>query len=293
MSLHARLSHVALRAPAPEQTARFYHEVVGLTTHEHTDGDRIRLGWGRGHHALELGVGGRGLDHFALEVPDASRLERLQRRLQDAGVDVRDEQPCGDHPPVVAFCDPDGNRVELHGRVDRTGERVAGTGCRPTRIHHVTLSSPRLAELEAFYCSVLGFRVSDRMGDAFTWLRCNREHHTVAIVAGDEPGLDHYAYEVPDWAAFQRWCDELGRQNVPVRWGPGRHGPGNNLFIMFDDVDGVHVELSSDMERFWDDLAEYVPRQWSVTTRTVNLWGPAPDWRRPASETPLAATATT
>jgi catechol-2,3-dioxygenase len=292
MSLVAHLSHVALRAPAPEQTARFYNEVVGLTTQERIDSDRVRLGWGRGHHALELAAGEQGLDHFALEVSEPGALDRLQRRLHDAGVDVREEQPGGDHPPVLAFHDPDGNAVELHGRVDRTGERVSGIGRRPTRIHHVTLSSSRVAELESFYCSVLGFRVSDRMGDVFTWLRCNREHHTVAIVAADEPGLDHYAFEVPDWAALRHWCDELGRQNVPVCWGPGRHGPGNNLFIMFDDVDCVHVELSSDMERYWDELAEYVPRQWSPTTRTVNLWGPAPPWRRPAADATIPATAT-
>jgi catechol 2,3-dioxygenase-like lactoylglutathione lyase family enzyme len=292
MSLVAHLSHVALRTPSPDRTVRFYNEVVGLSTHERTDGGRIRLGWGRGHHALELGPGAQGLDHFALEVPEPRELDRLQRRLEDAGVEVGYEQPEGDHPEVLAFHDPDGNRVELHGRVDRTGERLSGTGRRPTRIHHVTLSSSSIAELESFYCSVLGFRVSDRMGEVFTWLRCSREHHTVAIVAADEPGLDHYAFEVPDWSAFQQWCDELGRQNVPVSWGPGRHGPGNNLFIMFDDVDGVHVELSSDMERYWDELAEYVPRQWSATTRTVNLWGPAPDWRRPATEASIAAAAT-
>jgi hypothetical protein len=35
------------------------------------------------------------------------------------------------------------------------------------------------------------------------------------------------------------------------------------------------------MERFWDDLAEYaeLPRRWTRTQRTVNLWGPVPAWR--------------
>jgi hypothetical protein len=73
----------------------------------------------------------------------------------------------------------------------------------------------------------------------------------------------------------------LARRDVPLTWGPGRHGPGNNLFVMFDDPDGRHVELSCEMERFWDDLADYAepPRRWGRTQRTVNLWGPVPPWR--------------
>jgi len=132
------------------------------------------------------------------------------------------------------------------------------------------------------------------MGDQFVWLRCNREHHTVAIVQAPEVGLDHYCYEIPDWASLKTWCDELANTGVPVRWGPGRHGPGNNLFIMFDDPDGVHIELNCEVERFWDDRAEYppVPRRWDVSDRTVNLWGGAPDWRRPrAGQEPALARA--
>ncbi len=67
---------------------------------------------------------------------------------------------------------------------------------------------------------------------------------------------------------------------MPLIWGPGRHGPGNNLFVMFDDPEGNHVELSAEMERFYDDRAEYRPRTWAVGPRTVNLWGPVADLRR-------------
>ena len=44
--------------------------------------------------------------------------------------------------------------------------------------------------------------------------------------------------------------------------GTGRHGPGNNLFLFFDDLDGNHIELSAEMERFFDDSADYAPRIW-------------------------------
>ena len=54
---------------------------------------------------------------------------------------------------------------------------------------------------------------------------------------------------------------------------------------MFDDPDGVHIELSCEMERFWDGNASYPePRMWATDLRTVNLWGPSPEWRRPLQQ---------
>jgi catechol 2,3-dioxygenase-like lactoylglutathione lyase family enzyme len=280
--LTAHLSHVALGAADPEVTSRFYEDHAGLARAGTSDAAARRLHLGLGAHVLELHEGA-GLHHFALEVPDPAELDALAARLREHGVSTTDVPGSTGHPPAVAFTDPDGHRVELHGRIDRSGEGLAaGAGRKPVRLHHIPLSTPDVPALVDFYVSVLGFVVSDTMGDRFMWLRCNREHHTVAIVEGPAGGLDHYCFEVLDWDDLKRWCDELAAGDVLVSWGPGRHGPGNNLFIMFDDPDGVHVELSCEMERFWDGGVQYPgPRDWAPEMRTVNLWGPAPDWRRP------------
>jgi catechol 2,3-dioxygenase-like lactoylglutathione lyase family enzyme len=283
--LTAHLSHVALGAADVDATQRFYADHVGLAPTAPG-----RLGLGLGAHVLELRPGG-GLDHFALELPDQAALDALAARLADAGVATSAVAASDDHPAAVALADPDGHRVELHGRIDRSGEGLgAGSGRKPVRLHHITLSTGDVPALVDFYVSVLGFEVSDRMGDRFAWLRCNREHHTVAIVEGTPGGLDHYCFEVLDWDDLKRWCDELAAGDVLISWGPGRHGPGNNLFVMFDDPDGVHIELSCEMERFWDGLVRYPgARDWSPELRTVNLWGPAPEWRRPLERAGAAA----
>jgi catechol 2,3-dioxygenase len=274
----AALSHVSLAVDDPETAAAFYARTLGLAVGERLADGRIRLGWGAGFHALEL-ARGAGLDHFGLELPDEGALAALEARLQAHGVPTVREEVAGDHLAVLAFRDPDGHRIEAHGPIDRSGEHAADPGRRPVRIHHVTLASPAIGQQVAFYETVLGFRVSDLMGDVFAWLRCNQEHHTVAVVEADDAGLDHYAYEIDSWAGMKTWCDELVAHDVPLTWGPGRHGPGNNLFVMFDDPAGNHVELSCEMERYWDDTAQYEPRRWSPGPRTINLWGPAPAWR--------------
>jgi catechol 2,3-dioxygenase-like lactoylglutathione lyase family enzyme len=277
--LQARLSHVGLGGPDPVGTRRFYEDVVGLHTTV-ADSGRVRLALGGGAHVLELRQG-RGLDHFALEIADDSQFSALSGRLSRHEIALEPAEDA-DHPDGVRFTDPEGHVIELHGRIDRTGEGVRADGRRPTGLHHITLTSPDVPALAAFYRDVLGFVISDRMADRFVWMRCNREHHTIAIVQGETGGLDHYCFEVSDWEAIKDWCDLLAVKDVPVSWGPGRHGPGNNVFIMFDDPDGVHIELSCEMERFWDDRVEYPePRNWAADLRTVNLWGPAPEWRRP------------
>jgi catechol 2,3-dioxygenase len=272
------LSHVGLAVDDPPLAAAYYARTLGLVVSETLADGTIRLGWGQGFHALEL-TAGDGLAHFGLELSDEAGLAALESRLQAHGVPAAREELAGGHLPVLAFRDPDGHRVEAHGPVDRSGEHVADPGRRPVRIHHVTLASPALAEQVAFYAQVLGFRVSDRMGEVFAWLRCNQEHHTVAVVEADEAGLDHYAYEIDSWASVKTWCDELAARDVPLQWGPGRHGPGNNVFVMFDDLDGNRVELSCEMERYWDDRAQCEPRHWAPGAKTVNLWGPVPAWR--------------
>jgi catechol 2,3-dioxygenase len=278
VSQNMALSHIGLAVDDPPAAAAYYARTLGLVVSETLAEGTIRLGWGRGFHALEL-TAGHGLAHFGLELSDEAGLAALESRLQAHGVPAAREELAGDHLPVLAFRDPDGHRVEAHGPVDRSGEHAADPGRRPVRIHHVTFASPAIAEQVAFYEQVLGFRVSDRMGEVFAWLRCNQEHHTVAVVEADKAGLDHYAYEIDSWVSLKTWCDELAARDVALKWGPGRHGPGNNVFVMFDDLDGNRVELSCEMERYWDDRAQYAPRHWAPEAKTVNLWGPVPAWR--------------
>jgi catechol-2,3-dioxygenase len=242
----------------------------------------VRLGWGRGQHALELTAGDAALDHFAIEVPDQRELEALIRHAEERGTDVSERPADEGQPDSFVIVDPEGRRVEFHGRVDRAGEHNADPGRRPVRIQHITLAATDHASVVDFYVETLGFTVSDWMGDAFAWLRCGTEHHTVAIVRSEAVSrIDHFSFDLDSWHDFKVLSDRLSEQGYELSWGPGRHGPGNNLFLMFDDPAGYHVELSSEMEHYFDELAEYTPRVWTPSTRTVNLWGSVPSWRAP------------
>ena len=288
-------SHVGFRVPDVAAAADFYGRVLGLIPQGELADGGLRLGWGTGHHVLDLLPGDQGLDHFGFEIRDPGGIDALRGRLAASGVPVRDlaadlQDFALDHAPGITTTDPDGNTVQFHGAVHRQGENAADPGRRPVKYQHITLATTDVPRMVAFYTGVVGFRISDQLADGrFAWLRSNRDHHTLAIVhtgvAGD---IDHYSYDLAEWEDFKSWCDRLTDENVEVAWGPGRHGPGNNLFVFFDDPAGNHIELSAEMEKFHDDRATYVARRWEPVPNSVNLWGgQLPTWRKTSEARPV------
>ncbi|GEL23718.1 oxidoreductase [Pseudonocardia sulfidoxydans NBRC 16205] len=285
-------SHIGFRVPDVDGAAAFYSRILGLVPQADLPDGGCRMGWGAGHHVLDLLPGPAGLDHIAFEVADEHGIATLEKRLRDAGHEVGEldasylDAPlpaAGCAPRGIVCADPDGNTVQFHTGVRREGEHQAGPALRPVKYQHVTLATADLASMVDFYTVVVGFQVSDQLADgSFTWLRSNRDHHTLAIVrTGQQGRVDHYSYDLSEWEDFKGWCDRLTAEGVDVVWGPGRHGPGNNLFIFFDDPAGNHIELSAEMERFHDDRVFYTPRQWEPTPHSVNLWGgQLASWRR-------------
>jgi catechol-2,3-dioxygenase len=282
------MSHLAIRVADVATAAAFYQRVLGLTVHDDLGGGGLRLGWGRGHHVLDLREGAPGLDHFGFAVDDPGELARIESRAGAHGIAVTPASESSWAPQADGFeiSDPGGHRVRFHGPVDRSGEVGDPAGNRPVRLQHITLASPHVSEMLSFFRDVLGFRHSDVLGEnEFVWLRSNREHHTLAVVRSERSGLDHFAFEVTGWEELKAWCDRLTDEDVPITWGPGRHGPGNNLFLFFDDPDGNRIELSAELERFHDDRVAYAVRRWDPVPKSVNLWGGLlPGFRNPGEE---------
>ena len=105
--------------------------------------------------------------------------------------------------------------------------------------------------------------------------RSDPEHHSFAVFSASEVRSDHHAYEAADWNAIRDWADHMASLGLKIWWGPGRHGPGNNLFFMIEDPDGHKVEFSAELELMPKDVPF---RTWPHEDRTLNLWGSA--WMR-------------
>ena len=269
-TLHAAayLHHIELESSNPQRLAKFYGDAMQMQVEQQGDvfvcrGPQRRLIVSKGQDKkLALGA-------FACR--DAEALEGLRGRAAKVGLNPQDA-PSLLMDKAFAVIDPDGNRI-LFGLAKKDPEGLKGLKG-PTQ--HLTLATHDPEAIEAFYAGKLGFAVSDRVrkpnGEVATiFTRSNHEHHTLACFRSDRVGVDHHSYEAGEWNVIRDWCDHLATLDIQLMWGPGRHGPGNNLFIFIVDPDGNWIEISAELEIIHDRPV----KEWPHGERTLNLWGKA------------------
>jgi hypothetical protein len=132
------------------------------------------------------------------------------------------------------------------------------------------LHSPQQAALVKFFTDVLGFRVSDWLGDFMCFLRCNSAHHRVAILPGP-PCLNHVAYDMHGVDGMLRGVSRLKQAGVDIRWGPGRHTAGDNAFSYFVTTGGFAVEYTAELEEV--DFERHEAKVHAPAPRVMDQWG--------------------
>lgn len=271
-----QIGHVGITVPNVEETVDFYEKIVGLEVSERIDG-AVFLRCDEEHHCLAVYPGEeRELHHLGLEVVDEAALEAARQALAQKGFEPIErpyEEP--GHGAALCYRDADGNRIELFEGMERLDRPLQPRAVRPLRFGHITLQSIDLKIAAAFYSDVLGFRVSDTAEDAVIWLRCNQDHHGVALLNAGHAKVNHYAYDLTGWEDVKRICDHLWRNDVPIIYGPSRHGPGHNIFIYIPDPAGNIIELTTELDQIWDE-ERYAPLDWPNEPRTVDVWRAMP-----------------
>lgn len=169
------------------------------------------------------------------------------------------------------FFSPDGLPYEVSSDVQRgeAAEPQPGEGI-PERISHIVLHSPDHHAAARFFVDVLGFRVSDWLGDFMVFLRCNEWHHRIALLPGPAC-LNHVAYDFKDLDEMMRGVARLQKGGVELRWGPGRHTAGNNTFSYFVTPNGYGVEYTAELERVDDET--WKPTVYEPGPRIMDQWG--------------------
>lgn len=266
--LRARLHHLQLGSPDPQRLARFYGDVFDGQTRQANE-SWLCCGETR---CLVFAPGAPKTLHFAAyAVDDPAMLDGLTARLEQRGIARLPSPTSLLAPDAVAFRDPDGNQIVFGAPQPIPGQPSTVPG----RLQHVVVGSPDAARMTDFYSTVVGLRISDRVLDADStlktcFLRTDEEHHSFAVFQTAESRFDHHCYELPDWNAIRDWGDRLAARRIVVKWGPGRHGPGNNLFLFFHDPDGNWLEVSAELERVPDGRPAGT---WPHEEHTLNLWG--------------------
>jgi catechol 2,3-dioxygenase len=137
-------------------------------------------------------------------------------------------------------------------------------------IGHVHLKVANLDRALAFYNGVLGFAITQRMGDAAAFLSAGGYHHHIGLntwesLGGAPPapgttGLYHLAIRYPDRATLGDALRRLEAAGIPLD-GASDHGVSEALYLR--DPDGNGVEL------YWDRPRSEWPRAADGTLRMV------------------------
>ena len=272
----ARIHHFRRDSDRPEELARFYGSGLGMAM-QPLGGD-LWLLHGEGRRLL-IGRGAKGaLPYFAYDLGGSGRVAAMRKYLADRQVPILPSPSPLFDAGAFAVADPDDRQIVFGwARPEQVETIPAGL---PGRLQHVVVATTDLDAMARFYEDTLGLVVSDRVSDeagelTAIFLRSDPEHHSFAAFRAPEIRPDHHAYETTSWNDIRDWADHLAALHVPLWWGPGRHGPGNNLFFMIEDPDGHKIEISAELEIMPRDMA---PRDWKHEQRTLNLWGQA--WMR-------------
>ena len=220
---------------------------------------------------LFTGGESRQLGYCGFGVRDEDSLGTLREAIERSGIEILPSPSPLFRDGAFAVRDPDGNIVAFGvGEQDAPSRGLRGP------LQHLTLATEDPQAIEDFYVGKLGFLTSDRVrsdqgvvNTLFT--RSNHEHHTLACFRHNRTGMDHHSYEAGDWSVIKEWCDRMADLHIPLMWGPGRHGPGNNIFIFVEDPDANWIEISAELEVVYDRPV----KEWRHEPRTLNSWGPA------------------
>lgn len=255
-----KIGVVHLTVPNLERSVQFYRDRLGFQLISQTDrtaflgaGDEPFLALHENPAARRV-RGVTGLYHFAVLLPERKDLARLLAHLSQQEVSL---QGFGDHgvSEALYLADVDGNGIELY--VDRPREAWPRDGQGNLRmvtdpvdiddliaelgettppwkevpagtcIGHIHLQVSELQPAEAFYTSVIGFDLVQRMGSSAAFFSAGGYHHHVAgnTWAGvgapppppDSIGLRFFELRLPDEATLSQVKARIQAAGLPLQ----------------------------------------------------------------------------
>jgi 3,4-dihydroxy-9,10-secoandrosta-1,3,5(10)-triene-9,17-dione 4,5-dioxygenase len=275
------LGYFAVQAQDLAGWRDFATTVLGAAIVPDTGPDRVRLRVDE--HAWRVEIAEAPLNAFGFvgwQVADETALERLIRRIEEAGIRTSKVALDGlrDRGVVhaVQFTEPSGIRVELFVAPSVPSEHfVSPTGTRfvtgSMGLGHLVFRVARYQESVDFYRQAMGFGVSDVLtlgGTHLTFLHCNQRHHSLALassVSGSQ--LLHFMIEVDSLDDVGYALDRCERYGVELVKTIGRHSNDRMVSFYARTPGGFEVEYG------WG--ARVIdPSSWAVAQiESPSIWG--------------------
>jgi catechol 2,3-dioxygenase-like lactoylglutathione lyase family enzyme len=266
---------IALVASNLEEASRFYETIWGLTAVERRNDAVYFRGTAAYHHILALHAGAQpAVIRIVFDVADRAGVDALHARIAAAG--AKPGMPAALTAPGGGYgfaCrDPDGrNLAFVCGCADHADS--ADQPDRPRNIVHINLNARDIAASLAFFTATLGFQVVDENAP-LSFLHCaNADHCSIVMAKTDLATLNHIAFDVPDLDSVMRGMGRMKDNGYPIEWGPGRHGPGNNVFAYFCGPDEVPLEYAAEVLQIDETYQPRGSEFWKFKPGRSEQWG--------------------
>ena len=265
------LHHLEINSSDPERLAEFYSNVMDMILKRVSNQKFLCEGPNR--KIIIIKGKNKTLGYAGMICKNEENLERYKKFLIQNKCEINNFESEFYKAGSFSLHDPDDNMI-CFGVLNNENSFYTKSIHAP--LQHLTFASKDVEKFQTFYEKKLGFQVTDRVikssGELATcFTTSNHEHHTIACFKSSKKGVDHHSYEAGEWNNIKLWCDHFAKNNIQLMWGPGRHGPGNNLFVFIEDIDGNWIEISAELET----VIGRPPKNWPQEEKTLNLWGKA------------------
>ncbi len=266
----AQLAHLELLTPKPDQTLRFFTDLLGLQETER-EGQSVYLRAYEDfyHHTLKVTEAPKpGLGHVAWRTTSPQALQRRVAAIESSGLGLGWSEGDRGHGPAYRFTTPAGHPMELlwevayyQAPVEQQSPLLNRPQKRPLRgvpvrrLDHLNLLAADVTPTRAFMQEQLGFRLREHIlfeGGAVevgAWLSVSALQHEIALIrdqSGARGRLHHicYWYGIPQHVSDA--AEIMRESGITIEAGPGKHGIAQALFLYVLEPGGNRVELFGD-----------------------------------------------
>ncbi|MSQ57126.1 MAG: glyoxalase [Limnohabitans sp.] len=269
------LRSVALMVPDLQKAEDFFTEIWHLQVCEHQASAIYLRGTGADHHLLSLHPceGNAKIKQVTLRAHSLKGLQQVAQKTATAGGRLIQSQHAVSEPgggQAIVVADSAGRVFQIvHGDAVHTATEQRD---QPIRLAHVVLNSDDVENARPFFEKAFDFSLADRTR-IMAFMRCNSDHHSIALGDTDNNALNHIAFLMPKLDDVMRGGGRMKDAGFDIEWGPGRHGPGNNLFNYFIGPFDLVIEYTTEVQQIDDSYEAGMPEDWKWPAGRVDQWG--------------------
>jgi 2,3-dihydroxy-p-cumate/2,3-dihydroxybenzoate 3,4-dioxygenase len=285
------LGYVVLGVHDLDEAINFYSRFVRLDLTERVGRTAFMTG-GPEHYWLRLEEASKqGVRSIGYEVADAAALAAIRSELTKRGMKFREGDGSAGTNPVTRFLnftDPGGFEIELYLDMQQRPIPALENGIAFEKFLHGGWEVADFGSTNEFYANVLGFKMSDNIANAVSFLRCGDGFHHSAVLIRSRDGksrFNHFCIEVGSIDDVMRFRHNAVAGGLPIRDDLLRHAASDSIGVyVMDEARGFAVEFCTGHRRV-DDLTHRA-RVLPLAPETVDVWrAPFPEPRLTWRET--------